>query len=48
MKYTVSIKEVVEVEREKYPSTNTIYEQTVEELDIEDVIAVVNGLDRKA
>lgn len=44
-KYTIKIEKITEVEGEKYPKRDTVYEQTVEvasETIIKDVIKAVN------
>ena len=48
MIYKITVAEIIEIDGEKYPSTNTVYEQSVEAsspiLFITDVIKAVNGL----
>lgn len=48
MKYKVTIERIKEVEGEKYPITNTVYEQTIEAVDeqtfVQGVVAEVNSL----
>ncbi len=46
--FTIQIKKISEpVEGKSYPLEKTIYEQTLETLDLEAVIAVVNGLTKE-
>lgn len=43
-KYKITVEEIHEIEGEKYPDKKSIYEQTVEELDLKGVIATVNEM----
>lgn len=45
-KYKITVEELLEKPGEKYPDKTTIYEQTVEDLDLKDVIVSVNKMPR--
>ena len=46
MKYRIKIEVLTETPEAKYPTYRDVYEQEVDELDVQAVIAVVNKLDR--
>lgn len=44
MKYKITIDTIEDKTGEKYPSSQEIYQQVVDSLDVQKVIAVVNGI----
>lgn len=44
MTYQITIEKLIDSEEDKYPKKVEVYQQTVEDLDIKTVVAVVNGL----
>lgn len=42
MKYKITIETLTENSESKYPDKETIYEQTVETVDLKKVVAIVN------
>lgn len=41
-KYKITISEITHIEGEKYPDSRTVYEQTVDELDVSALVRFVN------
>lgn len=47
MKYSITIETVENVDDEKYPRRNDVYNQVVDDLDIKKVICAVNNMENK-
>ena len=45
-KFKITVEEIIDKPGEKYPDKQTIYEQTVEDLNLTAVISTVNKIDR--
>lgn len=43
-KYKITVEEIIDKPGEKYPDKTTVYEQTVEDLDLKALISTVNKI----